>query len=151
MFYTFNQNNTGGNFVYDYDSGLSRFVIIEADTRPDAIEKALEIGIYFDGTYNDGPDCPCCGDRWYRPWDEDTEPMIYNRPASEFDADDRPFGRWIDGYEGFIHYKDGRKVGFGGVDGPGYEEGIPEKTKGIVKGKVVDEKPVRRRRKPKSD
>jgi hypothetical protein len=66
MFYEFKQNNTGGSF--DVDDKLCNRLFIEANSRTDAIFKAEELGIYFNGTQN-GRDCSCCGDRWYEPDD----------------------------------------------------------------------------------
>ena len=31
---------------------------------------AEDIGLYFDGV-EQGMDCSCCGDRWYRAWEDD--------------------------------------------------------------------------------
>lgn len=69
-FYEFSQNNTGGSFVTD--DKLCHRVVIEATSEKEAIQKAEEIGIYFDGVEN-GMDCPCCGDRWYTPDEIDLE------------------------------------------------------------------------------
>ena len=62
--YEFSQNNSGGDFVED--ENLGKYVFIQADNKSKAIEKAEEIGIYFDGC-NSGIDCSCCGDRWHTP------------------------------------------------------------------------------------
>ena len=75
MFYEFWQNNSGGHYHIDIDVGLNHKVIIEADTRDEAIEKAFNIGIYFDGV-RAGRDCDCCGDRWSSPSELDTEDLI---------------------------------------------------------------------------
>lgn len=61
-FYMWRQNNTGGSFITDGD--LSRFVVIEAEGYAQAEEKALNLGIYYNGVDSDR-DCSCCGDRWY--------------------------------------------------------------------------------------
>ncbi len=61
MFYKFDQNNGGGYFVTD--ENLCHRLFIEADNEHEAIEKAEELGCYWDGV-NRGLDCPCCGDRW---------------------------------------------------------------------------------------
>lgn len=84
QFFTFYQNNSGGSFSFK-KNGITCYVIIEATDRNDAISRAEEIGLYFDGC-DSGSDCPCCGDRWYRPYkdDGDKEPMIYGEKASEF-------------------------------------------------------------------
>ena len=62
MFYSFDQNNSGGFFIIN-DKVCHR-ILIEADTKEDAIAKAEELGCYWDGVAQ-GIDCPCCGDRWY--------------------------------------------------------------------------------------
>lgn len=113
MFYEFNQNNSGGSFVFDGDAGITHFVIIEAESVEAACERAEGIGIYFDGC-DDGRDCPCCGDRWYRPWSNegDSEPMLYDTPLSEYVVD-FPFFLWMaPNPEVFVHYADGRVEGF---------------------------------------
>ncbi len=87
MFYTFCQNNTGGNFEVDAD--VDQYVIIEALTSDHANSIAENIGIYFDGC-DAGMDCTCCGDRWDRV-DENyaqSTPMLYNAPIEELDADE---------------------------------------------------------------
>lgn len=61
-YYMWSQNDTGGSFITNGD--LSSFVVIEAETLAQAEEKALNLGIYYDGV-EDGHDCSCCGDRWY--------------------------------------------------------------------------------------
>lgn len=67
LFYKFDQNNSGGAF--DIDDKVCHRVIIEADTIDEAIDKAEELGIYFNGV-DKGIDCECCGDRWYVPMDD---------------------------------------------------------------------------------
>lgn len=62
MFYLFVQNNSGGSFHIDAESGIGVNVAFEANSEEEAIERAQNV-IYFDGV-NKGRDCPCCGDRW---------------------------------------------------------------------------------------
>lgn len=72
-FFTFDQNNSGGYYVGTH------YIIIEADNAEEANERAQsEAGIYFDGV-STGDDCPCCGDRWYRVYENaDTDvPTVY--------------------------------------------------------------------------
>ena len=69
-YWHFSQNNSGGYFTIDDNAGLGPSVWIEATSMRDAINRARDIGIYFDGVAS-GTDCPCCGDRWYEPWRED--------------------------------------------------------------------------------
>ena len=98
-FYVFNQNNTGGNFVFT-PNALSHWVIIEAMSADAANAKLEQLGGYFDGC-DDGLDCSCCGDRWYRCDENDgeNEPMIYNEI------------HWMgENPEAFIHYLDGSVV-----------------------------------------
>lgn len=63
-FYQFNQNNTGGSFITD--ENLCHRLFIEAKDENEACEIAERLGVYFNGC-EEGMDCPCCGDRWYRP------------------------------------------------------------------------------------
>lgn len=96
MFYTYDQNNSGGGFSHNRERGIGYCVSIEADNRTEATNKARDIGIYFDGCY-EGIDCSCCGDRWYDSPEEADEPLMYGRPVK---------GGW--GVPSYIHYKDGR-------------------------------------------
>lgn len=77
MFYTFDQNNSGG--YYEKSNGISTHVIIEANSSDEANEIAEDKGVYFNGVA-DGIDCECCGDRWYRvnEYDGTAVPMVYN-------------------------------------------------------------------------
>lgn len=89
-FYTFYQNNSGGDFVVDERSGIAHYVIIEARNAEDANRRAIMHGLYFDGTYG-GPDCSCCGDRWSAKWqgDEGTaEPMVYDQTPDQAAAEE---------------------------------------------------------------
>lgn len=101
MFYTFVQNNSGGWFHRDSPRGISRYVIVEANTPREANERAVKIGLYFDGVY-DEIDCECCGDRWLMVdhYDAKDVPSIYNDPIGETVKDD-----WTNG--AYIHYLDG--------------------------------------------
>src|SRR5690606_567561 len=96
MFYTFDQNNSGGRWHFDAEDGLGFFVIIEADDAEEANYRAGRIGLYFDGC----GDCCCCGNRWHEAWGSgDDLPHVYSEQPTE-----DPEG------DGFIHYKDGRIV-----------------------------------------
>lgn len=114
MFYTFRQNNSGGVFDYDEERGISVYVIVEADSADDAVDRAEGIGLYFDG----GGDCECCGPRWSDfLWDGagDEEPSLFGEPV-DLSEDAKLSGAWNmkwieDGYETFVHYQDGRIVG----------------------------------------
>lgn len=60
--YMFDQNNSGGSFIVN--DNVCHRLFIEAVSFGDAIEKAEELGCYWNGVA-EGRDCPCCGDRWY--------------------------------------------------------------------------------------
>lgn len=78
MFYTFNQNNSGGYF-----KPPAQYVIVEASSAKEANQIAEDNGLYFNGVEN-GIDCHCCGDRWWRRIDKDAtkSPMIYDIDAT---------------------------------------------------------------------
>ena len=61
-FYEYSQNNTGGSFVID--DKLCHRLFIEANSSSEADSIAEGLGCYWNGV-DEGPDCPCCGDRWY--------------------------------------------------------------------------------------
>lgn len=73
MYYTFSQNNSGGFFRGP------QYAIVKANSADEANEKAESYGIYFDGVRKE-IDCECCGDRWYKVYDDEgTEvPTIYS-------------------------------------------------------------------------
>ena len=56
--YVYRQNNSGG-----YITKPAKFIIVEAENEPAALDKAKEAGLYLDGV-SLGVDCSCCGDRW---------------------------------------------------------------------------------------
>ena len=106
-FYMWRQNNTGGSFITDGD--LSRFVVIEAEDYVQAEEKALNLGIYYDGVDKDY-DCSCCGDRWYegdivKIKDGDTIEAYLQREEDEY-----PFPNTMT----ILHLADGSKKTFKG-------------------------------------
>ncbi len=116
MFYTFNQNNSGGSFHYDPNVGISHFVVIEADNAVEANARAESIGLYFDGW----GDCSCCGDRWYSVEDgeygDGTETPQYSDreiiPGDSYEKGNPDgWGKWINGDEAFIHYANGDILG----------------------------------------
>lgn len=110
-FYTFNQNNSGGSFDFDETAGITHYVIVEAESVDDALDRASAIGLYFDGC-STGRDCSCCGDRWNAPWEDDgtEKPSIYSTPV-----EDEVFKHaWMpEGKEACVHYIDGRKEWYG--------------------------------------
>lgn len=104
-FYEFQQNNSGGEFHFDEKAGITHSVIVKADNREHAIDRAERIGLYFDGV-DAGRDCACCGDRWYEPWKDygTDEPMFYGKPVSAATG-----WAWMpEGREIAVHYIDGR-------------------------------------------
>ena len=65
-FFQFRQNNSYG--VFTVNKTVCHRLFIEADTHAEAIEKAEELGCYWEGVAA-GIDCPCCGNRW-NIWDD---------------------------------------------------------------------------------
>lgn len=111
MFYTFNQNNSGGSFIFDKENGITHFVIVEGDSVQDIIARAERIGIYFNGV-DDGIDCPCCGDSWDEPWSDDRldeEPTIYGMTPKQYLVAGDPILWMKPNPEICIHYADGTK------------------------------------------
>lgn len=109
MFYTFNQNNSGGGFDYDPELGITHHVIVEGDNLQDILDTAEKIGIYFNGVDKE-IDCECCGDRWYEPFDSDLKPnpLIYGEDPNEYVKNNSNF-LFLDEtpIPIFIHYKNG--------------------------------------------
>ena len=102
-FYTFQQNNSGGDFHINED--IAEIVIIEALNNSDANFKAKKLGM------NNSDSCPCCGDRWtwQGDWtDEDEgceEPMSYDEPIEDYIRNQNSsFDETV-----IIHYFDGTK------------------------------------------
>ncbi len=56
MFFTYQQNNSGG--YYEIDDTVAQVVIIEADSPEEANERASDIGIFSYWS------CECCGERF---------------------------------------------------------------------------------------
>lgn len=107
-FYEYMQNNSGGSFSKSEQDGICEYVIIEALNVEQANTRAEDIGLYFDGC-NNGNDCPCCGDRWYRAYESDGSevPSIYGEPIEKMEKN---FYR----ENCFVHYLDGtfKKIEF---------------------------------------
>lgn len=107
MFYTYNQNNSGGAF--EETSGIAQFVIIEANSADEANERAIDAGIYFDEEYQ--IDCDCCGTRWDTFWgNPDEVPSVYGDPVADGEIYMR-YPAWTSP-AGYIHYLDGRVESF---------------------------------------
>lgn len=111
-FYTFEQNNSGGIFHYDERAGISVFVIVEAKSADEANARAEKIGLYWNGCAS-GHDCDCCGDRWYIAYGYDGKkiPEVFGKNV----LNEKEYFKWINGYEGFIHYLNGKVVPFWGT------------------------------------
>jgi hypothetical protein len=112
MFHDFNQNNSGGGFDFDKRSGITHHVIIEGRDIEQIIERAENIGIYFNGCET-GQDCECCGDRWCKPWSSECRevPTVYGQEVGA----DKPFKGYLwcdkeDMTDVCIHYLEGRIV-----------------------------------------
>lgn len=108
-FYTYRQNNSGGSFVYDKTKGISINVIVEANSKEEADNKAEQIGLYWNGV-EEGYDCGCCGDRWSNFYIETKDtPQVWDQDVStEYKTD----YIWMKNKEEvFIHYLDGRVIG----------------------------------------
>lgn len=109
MFYTYRQNNSGGEFTVNSDVTVT--VIVEADNADRADSRAEKLGIYFNGV-NDDIDCECCGDRWSPAYDRDgTEtPMVYGQPVESY----KTLTRFIrpDEPSIYVYYLDGSKKSY---------------------------------------
>lgn len=106
-FFTYNQNNSGGEFSFDKKRGITHLVIIEASDADHADSRAENIGIYFNGC-DDGRDCSCCGDRWSPAYGKgDDVPSYYDTPIE--DNKIKMNFTWMGkNPEAVIHYADGR-------------------------------------------
>jgi hypothetical protein len=104
MFFTFNQNNSGGHFTRN--ANVDHYVIVEATHWADASQRAQNLGIYFNGV-NEGNDCECCGDRWYESNNGTDVPSSYGSPFTLANASDKKNPRE---HTVVIHYLDGRVV-----------------------------------------
>lgn len=102
-FFTYRQNNSGGSFVEDAERGITKYVVIEAESFESANDRAEAIGLYFDEDCN--YDCPCCGPRWSSAWtgEGDPEPMIYDDPV--FTRTDS-YRAWTE-VDAYVHYLEG--------------------------------------------
>lgn len=112
-YYQFRQNNSGGSFYGPI------VVWIQARSAEEANRRAESCGLYFNGANDDGPDCPCCGDRWSRVYEGDgyEDVRYYDRPLKEL-QDNPPKIRWQRAPENYIIYNfDGTLI-----KGPKYNE-----------------------------
>jgi hypothetical protein len=102
LFYTYHQNNSGGQF--HRDAKFDVVTIVAATSPEDADRRAEAIGIYFDGVAS-ATDCECCGDRWGRTIDGSghDQPLIYGRtPEAHVAASGRYDRACV-----VVHYPDG--------------------------------------------
>jgi hypothetical protein len=95
--FQYRQNNTGGSFHGPMN------VIVQAATGAEANKRGEELaGLYFDGV-SSGHDCDCCGDRWYRVWENEegeAVPSVYDEPVEA--GEERLFvyaDGWMEGGE----------------------------------------------------
>lgn len=97
MFYTIDQNNSGGYFIQN--EYVDEFVIVEANTPYEAVYKLNKIVEDY-SEY-----CECCGERWCYDVDDfnsvSEQPTLYNKPIEEYKS-------WWNGSV-IIYYLDGRK------------------------------------------
>lgn len=111
-FYTFRQNNSGGSFTFD--DKLTVLVVVEANSAAEANDKFKRIGGYFNGVDDNGPDCPCCGDRWHRAYEPgDDVPMYYSTPLTDVDWKKEKWWSKKGFPEARVFYADGRIEEFG--------------------------------------
>jgi hypothetical protein len=102
-FYLYDQNNSGGSFVYDDNFGEN--VLIEARSSGEANQKMQDMGCWEHGS------CSCCGDRWSSIYDGDeynvfaTAEEVIARSAPDPDA---KYSFEQRGRQLVIHYLDGR-------------------------------------------
>jgi len=121
MFYEIGQNNTGGSF--DENDKLCHRLIIEADNENEVYDIAENLGCYWDGVEN-GIDCPCCGDRWYKGTDKiDVKEKIVVQDLDSLES-------WFERFSQFEIVEEPVFVPYTFVPGKGYYSGTI-KTKNI--------------------
>ena len=94
-YFSYRQNNSGGDFIVDEDDLIATYVIIQATDGEDANRRAIAHGLYFDGIRK-GRDCECCGDRWHEVWRDEEgmeEPTAYPPELIEHTVDSDPFAK----------------------------------------------------------
>lgn len=107
--YEFSQNNSGGEF--DVNDNVCHRVFIQSENEEKATEKAVKLGMYFDGVAG-GMDCECCGDRWSNPC-ELTFPYKYTNEMTFETVED--FAQYLANEYGFtvpdcyLYYGNGKK------------------------------------------
>lgn len=85
----------------DFNKGITVEVFVEADTADEANMRAKLIGLYFNGC-DDGIDCDCCGDRWYKADDGCRSEKLPSKVSG--------YMSWVKDpkKEGVAHYKSGK-------------------------------------------
>ena len=105
-FYTYSQNNSGGDFITK--NGLDVLVIVEAMDHLHANAIAENKGIYFNGC-SSGRDCSCCGDRWYEKWKGDGNAKeFYNKTLKQMETAMKDNCEYANHF--VLYYLDGRVV-----------------------------------------
>ena len=99
-FYAHMQNYIAVKFHIDFIAGIFHWVCIEAVAAEETNERALKIGLYFDGALSG--DCKCCGSRWQSVYERDA---TYTPMAREKSIDE--YQRYTFDQSIFIHYLDG--------------------------------------------
>lgn len=110
--FTYDQNNSGGDFVFNPAAGISAKVIVQARDCREANYRAERIGLYFGGS----GDCSCCGDRWYELYDTEgfNLPWIYEDCSITEWMSSPYFMKWMgpDRPEVYVHQYDDTFLGF---------------------------------------
>lgn len=98
-FFEYDQSNSGGHFLCN--NHICHRLFIEADNENIANQKALNLGVYFNGV-EDGTDCDCCGDRWGGPYERvDLSYGCFPRKQAEQIAEE--YGCRLEKHEGKHH------------------------------------------------
>jgi len=105
-YYTFYQI---APYRFKESKGISRFVVVEAETTFDVNYRAKRLGIIWDPLTG-------CGESWYSMSKKDAhhEPTVFGFDVdlwSDFDQE-LPFEKEMMGPEGFVHFLDKEIVGF---------------------------------------
>lgn len=111
MFFEFDQNNSGGEYVINTELGIGEKIIIEAKTAQEAEKKFKALGqAHGLGFYSY---CDCCGERWFGVTEE-MQTLAYNDIAIEhYPIARTAVEKMLDGYIDadcanlFIHFADG--------------------------------------------
>jgi hypothetical protein len=100
MYFHISQNNSGGKFYENEKHGIGPNVIIEGANASDAYSRLEAMDGEVTGMYDN---CPCCGERWYKPDDDEgtTEPRVYGEKVEDVIAD-------LYRRDCFIHHYDGK-------------------------------------------